>query len=135
MKGFVPLAEYDRVCRERDDLAAEVAYLKGERRDGDDEALEATLRVALRLSPGEARLVAVIWSGRGHYASRDAIAERAEMCGQTASRDTMNVLVTRIRGKIGRDAVQNVWGSGFKLSPGGIATVRLALATLYEEAA
>ncbi len=75
--------------------------------------------VPLRLTPMEYRLLAYLMHHQGEVVSRTRLTEH--LYDQDFDRDsnTIEVMVGRVRKKIGKDMLQTVRGLGYRLSPPG----------------
>ena len=77
--------------------------------------------VPLKLTPMEYRLLAYLMHHQGEVVSRTQLTEH--LYDQDFDRDsnTIEVIVGRVRKKIGKDLLQTVRGLGYRLSPSGDA--------------
>lgn len=75
---------------------------------------------ALSLTPIEFEILATLARRKGAAVTRDALVEAALDPAQENSRRTLDVHVSRLRTKLGKDAAQleTVWGIGYRLSEG-----------------
>lgn len=97
--------------------------------------------VALRdsggLTPNEGRLMLAL------YEARPRTLSRGHLCDLLQRKDhaiepylkVIDVMVCKIRRKIGADKIDTVWGAGLRISPHGAAWVLRAIATEQESAA
>lgn len=117
-------------CDRCADLAAEVLSLK--RQLGME--LFSQHVVAIRdyggLTPNEARLILALYEARPRPLTRghlcDLLIHRDHVAG--ASDRMVDVMVCKIRAKIGADKIETVWGAGLRISPSGAAWVLKAIA-------
>lgn len=118
------------MCARCEELEAEVAYLKGEL-GLTHELRDATrLRQRFRLSPNEAWLVLALHAAKRPLSKYHLLENMPTLRGNGLDRydGTIGVLVSRIRGKMGADAVTTVWGKGVEAGPALAAKVAEALA-------
>ena len=75
---------------------------------------------ALSLTPVELEILSALARRKGAAVTRDALVEAALDPAQDSSRRTLDVHISRLRTKLGDDAVQleTVWGIGYRLSEG-----------------
>ena len=73
---------------------------------------------ALSLTPVELEILSALARRKGAAVTRDALVEAALDPAQDSSRRTLDVHISRLRTKLGDDAVQleTVWGIGYRLS-------------------
>ena len=73
---------------------------------------------ALSLTPVELEILVTLARRKGGAVTRDALVEAALDPAQDSSRRTLDVHISRLRNKLGRDAaqLQTVWGIGYRLS-------------------
>ena len=73
---------------------------------------------ALSLTPVELEILSTLARRKGAAVTRDALVEAALDPAQDSSRRTLDVHISRLRTKLGDDAVQleTVWGIGYRLS-------------------
>jgi len=74
----------------------------------------------LSLTPVEFEILALLARRKGSAVTRDALVDAALDPAHDASRRTLDVHISRLRGKLGNDAAQleTVWGIGYRLSEG-----------------
>jgi DNA-binding response OmpR family regulator len=72
----------------------------------------------LSLTPVELEILVTLARRKGGAVTRDALVEAALDPAQDSSRRTLDVHISRLRNKLGRDAaqLQTVWGIGYRLS-------------------
>ena len=75
----------------------------------------------LSLTPVEFEIISLLAQRKGCAVTRDALVEAALDPAHEASRRTLDVHISRLRGKLGKHAAQleTVWGIGYRLSEGG----------------
>lgn len=73
---------------------------------------------ALSLTPVELEILSTLARRKGAAVTRDALVDAALDPAQDSSRRTLDVHISRLRTKLGDDAVQleTVWGIGYRLS-------------------
>jgi DNA-binding response OmpR family regulator len=111
------------MCAECDELRERVAYLEGEL----GLALEATklarLKSTFGLSPYLAKFLLALYAAKGSARTvlqlMDAVPpqDHARERGQ----DIVAVWACHLRRKLGKDALENCYGVGYRLTPRGIA--------------
>jgi two-component system response regulator MtrA len=74
----------------------------------------------LSLTPVEFEILALLARRKGSAVTRDALVDAALDPAHDTSRRTLDVHISRLRGKLGSDATQleTVWGIGYRLSEG-----------------
>ena len=74
----------------------------------------------LSLTPVEFEILALLARRKGSAVTRDALVDAALDPAHDASRRTLDVHISRLRGKLGTDAAQleTVWGIGYRLAEG-----------------
>lgn len=95
----------------------------------DDQVRTVALRSAFGLQPAAAWLLSRLAAADGRLFRRDALAD------YLPSRDTaeergikiVDVHMVKVRKAIGDDAIETVWGVGWRLTPLGLLRVRRAL--------
>lgn len=134
MRGFVEIAEYQRVCEERDVLKEELAYERSERRGGMDETTR--LRVALGVPLAVAAMLLTLRRG-GPVARENLLDSLPRPQGRDSDRqpNLVDVYACRIRRLLGNETLRTIWGFGYQLTPDGIAAVERALRTSATERA
>lgn len=77
-------------------------------------------RGTLSLTPVEFEILALLARRKGSAVTRDALVEAALDPAQDSSRRTLDVHISRLRNKLGDDAVrlETVWSIGYRLSEG-----------------
>ena len=114
-----------------EELEEQVAYLKSELGlVAESDALH-TLRLAMRVPGsvgrrGPAMVVMALYKAHGRTLSKHQIMEAVPpRSGGDDNREPkiIDVWVSRARKSLGRDAIENVWGQGARLSPQGMALV------------
>jgi hypothetical protein len=122
----------------RDDLEAEVVYLRSElglMRDDDD---LAALRQAYPMPRSAARLVLALRAagqrGLTYQQLDDALPQVRGAEGERQLK-VFSVWAHYARKALGFDAVETIWGRGFRISPQGAARVDAALNTQHKRSA
>jgi len=74
----------------------------------------------LSLTPVEFEILALLVRRKGSAVTREALVDAALDPAQDGSRRTLDVHISRLRSKLGKDALQleTVWGIGYRLSGG-----------------
>lgn len=133
MRGFVEMAEYLKVVEQRDKLVAEIEWLKDRAAPDPEQAEFRALRKA-RFSPSECCILVAL------FGSRDAISREAifdllpgtKGRGSGADLKVIDVFVSKIRAKLGRDTIGVEHGFGYVLSDAGRSAIK-ALISAYRE--
>jgi len=123
---------------ERDELEDEVAYLRSElglMRDDDD---VAALRQAYPMPRSAARLVLALRAagqrGLTYQQLDEALPQTRGPDGERQLK-VLTVWACHARKALGSDAIQTIWGRGFRISPQGAARVDAALNTQHKRSA
>lgn len=114
----------------RQELEDEVCYLRGELRPADN-GEQGRLMAALKTTPAETRVLLALYAGKGRPVSNWRLTEASPPARMTADRNDIAVLkiwISRIRRKLGADAVLTIRHLGYALTPSGVAQVEAALA-------
>ncbi len=119
-KPFFPeeLVARIQACLRRPNLVGTERLVVGaiqvdlERREGSNSA------GALSLTPVEFEILALLARRKGSAVTREALVDAALDPAQDGSRRTLDVHISRLRSKLGKDAIQleTVWGIGYRLS-------------------
>lgn len=128
-------ARCDELLDQNEALAAEVAYLRSElglRLDADHEhRLKAAFpkgQVARGLC---ARMVLALYQAEGRTVTALQLLDAAPPRNPASDDERQHQLVTtvacHVRKALGPDAIENVWGVGYRLTETGIAKVRTIL--------
>jgi len=131
MRGFVEIAEHQRVCRERDELRGEVAYLRASTMLTPEQA--AYVAIKQRYPRMERATICVVWrlyTARSGALSYDALYEALPGRGGDGSDALLKIVgvyVSQARASFGREAIENVWGFGYRLTRKGAAAIDAAL--------
>ena len=110
----------------REDLEEEVVWLRSEL--GLQQAADRASRLtqASDLTPAEAAITVALYGARGRPVIRLALEEAIDAAGVGLHRDgkhVTDVLVSRIRKKLGADVVATVTARGYRLSAEGLVKV------------
>ncbi|WP_083274618.1 helix-turn-helix domain-containing protein [Novosphingobium resinovorum] len=99
------------------ELRSEVTRLRG-LLFGGDAALEARLRLALNLTPGEAWILATLFKAGGRVVSMEQLAEGLPGHGEAERRGNgVHVRICRIRKKLpSTETIQTLRGLGFSIT-------------------
>jgi DNA-binding response OmpR family regulator len=136
-----------RDCPRCDELRERVAWLESElglQRDQTD--VEALRRVILRFryrsggigSAHCARMLLALYRAGGRAMSRYQLMEAAPPSGggeDDRNANLVGVMMCLARRALGYGAIENVWGSGYRLTPTGIARVAEILGEAQRAAA
>lgn len=121
-------------CARCEDLEAEIAYLRSELGLSVDATRVARLtdhlrsfRYAhLRGRTGVARLLLALYDAHGRVLTRPQLLDAIPPASgdeDTRSTQLIDALVWGARSALGKDAIVNLWGCGYALSPEGMAKV------------
>ncbi len=85
------------------------------------------VRIRLGVTPAQARVLLRLYQANGDVVLADDL---MDVCSGhwDVSPAVLKVQISNTRRKIGRDAIPVVWGRGYRLSVGGLETVRGAIA-------
>lgn len=137
MTGFVTMAEYQRVCDERDRLRDENDHYRNEERASVEIERVAAIRKATRLFPAPAAMLLRLYDARGRLISKERLEELVPPVRVEERVDwkVVDVYMHRIRKVLGFDVIETIWGNGYRLTPLGVAAVERALGITAERAA
>lgn len=114
MQLAVPREQYDQVVAERD-------YWKAEAKLQSDTRRVDTIRAAFALTASEAWLLDQLYKARGEMVSLTRLDEDRPYGKRWDERENANntiaVFVSRLRGKLGREAILTRRSHGYALSP------------------
>jgi DNA-binding response OmpR family regulator len=122
------------MCARCQELEEEVAWLKGElglRLDADKIAV---LSNAFGFSPNQTKMALTLLASNGRPVTRIQLDE-AMPGAPERSYSYVSVYVSHIRQALGFDAIETVWGQGYRLTPAGAEKIRAALAPTQKVAA
>lgn len=113
------------MCQRCEDLEEEVAYLRSEM--GERLRVERVDEVArrLKLAPGVTALLLILYGAKGRPVSIYQACEALPSPSKNEDRNPhlVAVYVTKIRKTLGADAIENVWGNGYRLTQHGMDSV------------
>lgn len=116
-------------CDRCAELEEEIAFLKSEL--GEARAGEAghDARKALGLRPGHMALALRLYRAKGHLVTKWQCEEAIPLKWAAEDRVSkiVDVYICQIRAALGRDAVETVWGQGYRLSAKGLALMAAAV--------
>lgn len=112
------IAPTARSCAHCEELREEIRFLKRERDIEREKAFVDRLKVHLRITPGDALVLAALYRANGRCLS---IAHLDEVVPHLSAGDDRNmkhvdIRVSRIRKALGKASVENVRGSGYFLT-------------------
>lgn len=112
-------------CQRCEDKDAELEYLRGELALIDDIDTERRLReVACLEGNTEPRLLMHLMRCRHHTATR---LQLADLLGEDTNPKAVDVFLSRIRGRLGHDLIETIWGQGFRLTEVGVSRINAML--------
>lgn len=112
------------------ELQAELSYYRDQ--TSAEKAVEVHCAFSTRwgLTPLEARLLYVLYRRAGRAVGRDGIMNALyDHDADQPEEKIIDVLVAKVRTKIGRDAILTLFGSGYRLAAAAVEEVTLVLAT------
>ena len=132
---MITLAEYQRVCDERDQLKEQLAYLLEREQEDGEAAKFRRMREALGVTPSHLHLLLALYEKRtlSRTAISDLLPARDHVAGHTYQ--VVKVHVRHIREKFGPDIIETVWkggsrrhGANYRLGSAGVELMRETLA-------
>jgi len=105
------------------ELEERVAYLESELGLAQNTARESLFRQAFGLTGQEARLVMALYDVKGRILSKYQLEDAIQRVAGGTALKIADVYVCRVRKRMGYDAIETVWGLGYKLTPKGVAMV------------
>lgn len=112
--------------RRLEQVEAERDYWRREAEGENNVARQQKIRRALGLTGREAMLVDALYQARSHR-SKEALFN-VVCANDDVDINIVPVFISKIRKRIGKDAITNLWGVGFQLSDRGRQLVEDALA-------
>lgn len=109
------------ICLHCEELEAEVYRLKRELGDVVDLTQTDIVRRRFRILPMEARLLMRLYEAKGRVVANGTIED--DVLGRMDGSNTIKVHVSRLRSALGKEAIENVPGVGYRLSALGRARV------------
>lgn len=112
------------MCDRCDDLEERVAWLESELGlRGELERVDVFR--AAGLAPAEGLLVSRLYAARGRVVSREQLEEALPAIDPAGERvcHIVRCYVSRVRAKLGHDAIATIWGGGYRLTDHGMTTV------------
>lgn len=109
------------------ELRERIAYLESELRIQADDTEFARVKSAFGLQPMGVRILLALWKARGGVVSVWRLEEMIRGMDGDCSENLIRVHISRLRSGIGRDAVENVWGRGYRLTGEAINRVDAVL--------
>lgn len=112
----------------REELEEEVSRLRHELGLMREERVFTALRKKFRLTPVETRFLIALYDAKGEpLTAWDLHLKVPAPSGLERASNVVAVFISRLRGIIGRNAIDTVWNRGWALTPVGITTVDRAL--------
>lgn len=108
------------------DLRYQIAELRNDPSSGDLQALKS----ALGLSMGEAHLLMALYAAGSKVVTNTrlfALRLASTKINDDADMQVIKVNMSKIRKKIGADAIETVWGVGYRITPVGKSLINQAL--------
>lgn len=121
-------------CARCEAMQEEVAYLRSELGLQLDATRLAALRREFGLSEHKARMVLVLFNAKGRVVS-NAQLEDALPCKYREERSSnfINATLSQLRRQIGKESIENVFGSGYRISDAMAVKVAALLPPLPEK--
>lgn len=113
-------------CPHCAELRERIAYLESELNIQADDTEFARVKSAFRLEPMGTRIVLALWKARGDVVSRWRLEELIRG-DNDCSEGLLKVHVSRVRKRMGAEAVLTVWGRGYQLSDKAMGRVEAAV--------
>lgn len=113
-------------CPHCAELRERIAYLESELNIQADDTEFARVKSAFRLEPMGTRIVLALWKARGDVVSRWRLEELIRG-DNDCSEGLLKVHVSRVRKRMGAEAVLTVWGRGYQLSDEAMGRVDAAV--------
>lgn len=120
-------------CPHCEELQHELDMLRREVRGELDVASIGRFCADFGLSGTQARLLAALYCANGRVMSRHALEEATSTKGGYES-NTLSVMISKIRDRIGHGSIETINGLGYRLSEAGLALVSSA-AVVHERVA
>jgi len=107
-----------QACLRRPNLVASARLIVGAIRIDLERRIVATSEGTVTLTPVEFEILVLLARRRGSAVTREALVDAALDPAHDGSRRTLDVHISRLRGKLGREArqLETVWGIGYRLS-------------------
>lgn len=122
-------------CARCEELAAEVAWLRGELGlDADSPQRVALMSRALKLTASRAAVLLALHAAHGRVLSKAHLEERTRLLGGERESKIVDVYVSHLRQSLGRETIETVRGLGYRLTANGMKIVDAALAGLASDA-
>lgn len=116
------------ICPHCETLREEVAYLKGELALALSDDKLARLRRVTGVTPAEAKILLTLYQARGRFCAAYILDEAAPAVSAIdRNLKHVDVRICRIRKKIGKAAIENSWGNGYRITDLGRLVVEEAL--------
>lgn len=105
------------------ELEEEVAYLRSELGLTHSAGREANFRKSLGITAQESRFLMALYDARGRMLLKTQLEDAIKRGFDGKAQKVVDVYACRVRKRIGFDAIETVWGSGYRITPKGIAIV------------
>jgi len=117
------------MCPRCAELEDEVRFLKRELGLDVEKNKVGRLQTMLAITPHQARILYVLYAARGRIVTADALDEMipAEGGETRDSLEVFKVQICKMRRAVGSNAIQNVWGKGYRITHLGQMVVEEAL--------
>lgn len=105
-------------------MAEEIAYLKSELGLSDKTTRSAVVQLAFSITAQEARALIALADAKGRVLTHNQLEDAMERSSGGELVKITGVYVSRLRKALGSfDAIETVWGQGYRITPIGLAKV------------
>lgn len=117
-------------CERCADLEEQIAWLKSELGLTQDTSAVHALRGRFKIDPQQARLLLTLYEAHGRTLTTVFLHEAISSREHTYGSKLVHVRVMRLRKVLGKEAIETLYGLGYRLSAEGRDRVSLALGRL-----
>jgi DNA-binding response OmpR family regulator len=117
------------MCSRCAELEERVAWLEGELGLRTAAAARHALCRAFKITPGEAAMLATLHAAKGKFVSTWLLLDTTAPSRDDRSPNSVSVRIYWLRAKLGKGAIETVYGAGYRLSEPGQALVAAVLAS------
>lgn len=112
-------------CPRCEELKEEIAYLKGELGESLDDTARARLKTALRITPKAVLVLDALYGAGGRVVPTYELEDLFDT--QSPDSHATAVYITKLRNVLGKGAILNDWGRGYRLSAEAVERVSAIL--------
>ena len=111
--------------RELDSLRRQVRQLRSQLElPTEDVSWTIQRTCGVHLTPQEADTLTLLYAAKGAVVAREYLYDNIPATGErTADSRLLPTIICRLRQKLGRHIIENMWGKGYCLTPRGVALV------------